>query len=40
MDAVINDRFIIVSGQYMGPSIHSVQALPTATQGFVDLGLK
>ncbi|MGV2985077.1 ABC transporter substrate-binding protein [Microbacterium sp. AGC85] len=37
MDAVINERFIIVPGQYMDPSIHSVQALPTVAQGLVDL---
>lgn len=40
MDAVINDRFIIVPGQYMDPSIHSVQALPTVAQGLVDLEVK
>jgi len=40
MDAVINDRFIIVPGQYMDPSIHSVEALPTVAQGLVDLGMK
>lgn len=40
MDAVINDRFIVVPGQYMDPSIHSVQALPTVAQGLVDLGVK
>ncbi|MFJ2544013.1 ABC transporter substrate-binding protein [Microbacterium sp. NPDC087589] len=40
MDAVINDRFIIVPGQYMDPSIHSVQALPTVAQGLVDLEAK
>lgn len=39
MDAVINDRFIIVPGQYMDPSIHSVQAVPAVAQGLVDLGL-
>lgn len=39
MDAVIHDRFIIVPGQYMDPSIHSVQALPTVAQGLVDLGM-
>lgn len=37
MDAVIGDRFIIVPGQYMDPSIHSVQALPTVAQGILDL---
>lgn len=40
MDAVVNERFIIVPGQYMDPSIHSVQALPTIAQGLVDLGGK
>lgn len=40
MDAVINDRFIIVPGQYMDPSIHSVQALPTVAQGLVDFEVK
>ncbi|WP_461171208.1 ABC transporter substrate-binding protein [Arthrobacter sp. Z1-15] len=40
MDAVINDHFIIVPGQYMDPSIHSVQALPTVAQGLVDLEVK
>lgn len=39
MDAVVNERFIIVPGQYMDPSIHSVQALPTVAQGLVDLDL-
>jgi iron complex transport system substrate-binding protein len=39
MDAVINDRFITVPGQYMDPSIHSVQALPAVAQGIVDLEL-
>lgn len=39
MDAVAGDRFIIVPGQYMDPSIHSVQALPTVAQGLVDLGM-
>jgi iron complex transport system substrate-binding protein len=40
MDAVINDRFIVVPGQYMDPSIHSVQALPAVAKGLVDLGAK
>lgn len=40
MDAVINERFIIVPGQYMDPSIHSVQALLTVAQGLVDLEAK
>lgn len=40
MDAVIHDRFIVVPGQYMDPSIHSVQALPTVAQGLVDLDLE
>lgn len=39
MNAVINNRFIIVPGQYMDPSIHSVQAVPAVAQGLVDLGL-
>lgn len=38
MDAVQNDRFIVVPGQYMDPSVHSVQAVPTVAQGLVDLG--
>lgn len=40
IDAVVNDRFIVVPGQYMDPSIHSVQALPTVAQGLVDLEMK
>lgn len=40
MDAVAEDRFIVVPGQYMDPSIHSVQALPTVAQGLVDVGTK
>lgn len=40
MDAVVNDRFIIVPGQYMDPSIHSVEAIPTVAQGLVELGAK
>lgn len=39
MDAVVNNRFIIVPAQYMDPSIHSVEALPAVAQGLVDLGL-
>ncbi len=38
MTAVVNDRFIAVPGQYMDPSIHSVQAVPTVARGLVDLG--
>lgn len=37
MDAVIEKRFIIVPGQYMDPSIHSVQAVPTVAQGLIDM---
>ncbi|EME55784.1 periplasmic binding protein [Rhodococcus ruber BKS 20-38] len=37
MDAVENRRFVIVPGQYMDPSIHSVQAIPTVAQGILDL---
>ncbi len=40
MEAVVNDRFITVPGQYMDPSIHSVQALPTVAQGLVDLAVR
>ena len=40
MDAVIHERFIVVPGQYMDPSIHSVQALPTVARGLVDLAVK
>ncbi|WP_211323359.1 ABC transporter substrate-binding protein [Amycolatopsis palatopharyngis] len=40
MDAVVNDRFIVVPGQYMDPSIHSVHALPTVAQGLIDLEVK
>jgi iron complex transport system substrate-binding protein len=36
MDAVVNDRFIVVPGQYMDPSIHSVQAVPTVAEGLVE----
>lgn len=38
LDAVIEERFIIVPGQYMDPSVHSVHALPEVAQGLVDLG--
>ncbi|PZR53134.1 ABC transporter substrate-binding protein [Xylanimonas oleitrophica] len=37
MDAVREDRFIVVPGQYMDPSVHSVQAVPTVAQGLVSL---
>lgn len=37
MNAVVDERFIIVPGQYMDPSLHAVQALPTVAQGLVDL---
>lgn len=39
MDAVTNDRFIVVSGQAMDPSLHSVGAIPTVAQGIIDLKL-
>jgi iron complex transport system substrate-binding protein len=38
MEAVRKDRFIVVPGQYMDPSIHSVQAIPTVARGLVELG--
>ncbi|GAB3812467.1 ABC transporter substrate-binding protein [Tessaracoccus terricola] len=38
MDAVVNERFIIVPGQYMDPSIHTVEALPTVAEGLVGFG--
>lgn len=38
MDAVVDERFIVVPAQYMDPSIHSVQALPTVAEGLVELG--
>lgn len=39
MDAVKNNRFIIVPGQYMDPSIHSVKAVPAVANGIVNGGL-
>ncbi len=39
MDAVVNKRFIIVPGEYMDPTIHSVEALATVAEGLVDLGI-
>ncbi|ONI74043.1 ABC transporter substrate-binding protein [Kribbella sp. ALI-6-A] len=38
MDAVRNDRFIVVPGQAMDPSIHSVEAISAVAQGLVKLG--
>ncbi|MGO1630052.1 MAG: ABC transporter substrate-binding protein [Microbacterium sp.] len=38
MEAVREKRFIVVPGQYMDPSIHSVQAVPTVADGLVELG--
>lgn len=38
MDAVINERFIIVPGQYMDPSIHSVRAITAVAKGLVGFG--
>lgn len=38
MDAVRHDRFIVVPGQYMDPSIHSVEAIPAVAEGLVELG--
>lgn len=38
MDAVINERFITVPGQYMDPSIHSVEAITAVAEGLVGFG--
>ena len=38
MDAVINERFIVVPGQHMDPSIHSVEAITAVADGLVGLG--
>lgn len=38
MDAVIDERFIIVPGQHMDPSIHSVEAITAVADGLVALG--
>ena len=38
MDAVVNERFIVVPGQYMDPSIHSVEAITAVAEGLVELG--
>lgn len=38
MDAVINERFIVVPGQYMDPSIHSVEAITAVAEGLVGFG--
>lgn len=40
MDAVVNDRFIVVPGQHMDPSVHSVQAVPTIAQGLIDMEIE
>jgi iron complex transport system substrate-binding protein len=37
LDAVRNDRFIVVPGQYMDPSAGSVQAVPALADGLVKL---
>lgn len=37
LDAVVEERFIIVPGQYMDPSVHSVHAVPEVAQGLVEL---
>lgn len=37
LEAVKNERFIVVPGQYMDPSFHSVEAIPAVAQGLVDL---
>ncbi len=38
MDAVVNERFITVPGQYMDPSIHSVNAIPTVAEALAGFG--
>lgn len=38
MEAVKRERFIVVPGQYMDPSIHSVDAVPAVAEGLVELG--
>ncbi|MFC7621473.1 ABC transporter substrate-binding protein [Microlunatus sp. GCM10028923] len=38
MAAVRQDRFIVIPGQYMDPSIHSAQAIPAVAKGLVELG--
>ncbi|GAB3840420.1 ABC transporter substrate-binding protein [Kribbella italica] len=40
LDAVRNDRFIVVPGQAMDPSIHSVDAISAVAQGLVKLGAR
>ncbi|GAA3651449.1 ABC transporter substrate-binding protein [Microbacterium marinilacus] len=37
LEAVREERFIVVPGQYMDPSINSVKAVPAVAQGIVDL---
>ncbi|WP_205879398.1 ABC transporter substrate-binding protein [Leucobacter triazinivorans] len=38
MDAVIHERFIVVPGQYMDPSMHSVEAITAVADGLVEFG--
>lgn len=38
MEAVENDRFIVIPGQQMDPSIHSVHALPEVARALVAFG--
>ena len=38
LDAVKNDRFIVVPGRYMDPSIGSVAAVPVVAEGLAELG--
>ncbi|MGC4938642.1 ABC transporter substrate-binding protein [Kribbella sp. DT2] len=40
LDAVRNDRFIVVPGQAMDPSLHSVEAISAVAQGLVKLGAR
>ncbi|WP_229663061.1 ABC transporter substrate-binding protein [Microbacterium album] len=37
LEAVREERFIVVPGQYMDPSINSVRAVPAVAEGIVDL---
>lgn len=38
MEAVQQERFIVVPGQHMDPSVHSVEAVPAVAEGLVDMG--
>lgn len=38
MEAVAEERFIVVPGQYMDPSVYSVEAVPAVADGLVGLG--